>query len=119
MNNTTQHNIETRRKRDTASLKTELTLDWSDMTPEAIRDLAVKTVVIKLQQPRTRAKTDAELRAALPETMTVRVADIEWGPRRGPKDPVAAAKKAMGALTKEQLIALAREQYPDDKLFND
>ena len=120
---TTKHTITTRRKRDTSALTTELTLDWTDCTEDDIRALATKTVIIKLQQPRNTCNTDAELRAVLPEHMTVRVADIEWGRTRKPRDPEAKARKDLASaikagLTREQLAAIARELDPDDKLFD-
>lgn len=99
---TTTHNITIARNRSSEALPVELTLDWDGCTPEHIRELAAKHVIVKVQQPRSACKTDAMLRERFPETMTVRVADIEWGPKRGPRDPVAAAKRALDALTPEQ-----------------
>lgn len=91
---------------------TDLTIDW-DVTPEAIRELATKSVVIAVQ----RRWRDAE---AIPKAETVKVSELEKRPPQvvvkalTPAEMLAAAKADPGYAKELADMLLAVEQLARD-----
>ena len=49
MNTTTAIEVDTRPSKDADSIKTNLTIDWADMTEDDLRALAQQQLIVKLQ----------------------------------------------------------------------
>lgn len=83
----TQTEVETRENKDSAPVKTNLTLNWDGMTEEDLRTLAQQALIVKLQ--------GSWRKNGIPTEITVNVVEHKVGTRaaRGPVNISAAVEK--------------------------
>ena len=93
-----KHTFKTRLSKDTEPVSTVAEINWDGVTQEQIVELASRSVIIDQQK----MYRDA---GHVPAEDTIAVADILAG-KRAPKDPMVAATKAIGKLSKEEREAL-------------
>ena len=89
--------ITTRKNENTPKVETTLTIDWTDATPEVLKDMATSYLVIKWQG---RAR-----KRGIPTTATVKAIDF----RPGARTPAPTMAEMVAALTPEQKADLIRK----------
>jgi len=101
----TKKEVSTKVRKDAEeAIKTNLTINWDDMSPEDIRDLAQAALIVKLQgQWRNNG---------IPTECTVKAADHKVGVRvKDTRTPLEKALAALSALPADQrAAALAKYQ---------
>lgn len=93
-----QKNVNTKLDARSEKVQTALTLNFEGVTQEQLQDLAARSAIIAWQ-----AKVRSE--GAIPTEATFNVSECFETRKRGPVDPVQAARNALAKMSEEERAA--------------